>query len=190
MRRIALLLVPLLAGCASVTPRELHTYSLPYPAGDTYTCVQPGPGLFSHSGSQRYAVDFALPEGTPVLAARAGKVVSVKEDSDARGLTRSHAEQGNHVRVMHQDRTLASYLHLRYQGAVVEEGETVVRGQLIGYSGHTGWSLAPHLHFQVDGWDPDTGAWASLPVPFEEIQGDGRPRLLGRYTSHNRPDPR
>ena len=51
--------------------------------------------------------------------------------------------------VRHGDATLANYAHLKKDGAVVKVGDTIEAGDLIGYSGNTGFSSGPHLHFSV-----------------------------------------
>ena len=49
-----------------------------------------------------------------------------------------------------QTETFASYVHLRKNGSIVEVGDIVERGDFIGYSGNTGLSTGPHLHFSVN----------------------------------------
>lgn len=198
LRASFLLFVLLVAtGCVSVPPGTMDTtgaspsagvrrlYRLPFAVGTRHLCVQGGPGPFSHSGSQRYALDFRMPVGTPVLAARDGRVVGVKEDSDTGGASRAHAEEGNFVHVLHDDGTRAVYLHLKKGGAAVGIGQVVRRGQVIAFSGDTGWSAMPHLHFEVDARDPGTGRWASIPVAFADVEGDGVPQMLMIYESGN-----
>ena len=175
----------LLAGCASAPVPTYALYRLPYQAGASFLVVQPGPGWVSHKGSQRYAIDWAMPEGTPVLAARDGVVTGVKEDSNVGGTAESMAKHGNFVRVQHGDGTAATYLHLKQNGALVDVGQRVTTGQHIAYSGNTGWTSMPHLHFQVDRFDPSTGRWSSIPVAFQEVDGDGIPGFLAKPTSRN-----
>lgn len=187
MRRRATLFLSallMLTGCAS-GPAPEAKYRLPYRAGDRYLVVQPGPGPFSHEGTQSYAVDFAMPVGTPIVAARAGVVTAIKEDSNLRGATQDFARHGNYVRVRHDDGTQAHYLHLCQGGADVHVGQRVCTGQVIARSGHTGWSAMPHLHFQVDRFDAVRGVWTSIPIAFEDVAGDGVPGFLSLPTSAN-----
>jgi murein DD-endopeptidase MepM/ murein hydrolase activator NlpD len=93
-----------------------------------------GPRLFMHEG-----VDFAVPRGTPIHAAADGVV------KDAR----RNGGYGNYVRVEHDDGVATAYGHLSRFAPGLKPGRKVVRGQLLGYSGNTGRSTGPHLHFEV-----------------------------------------
>ncbi len=108
-------------------------------------------GSYSHSDEQnRYALDFGVPEGTPVLAARAGRVMQV-ESRFQQGGSRADSDgpRANFIRIVHDDGTMALYAHLRPRGAMVRMGQSVQAGQPIGRSGNTGFSTGPHLHFAV-----------------------------------------
>ena len=85
-----------------------------------------------------------MPRGSDVVAARGGTVVGVREDSARLG-----SGWNNYVRVEHEDGTVAHYVHLDTDGALVEPGEGVERGQVIARSGWTGRAMIPHLHFHV-----------------------------------------
>lgn len=108
-------------------------------------------GEFSHQDAEnRYALDFATPVGTPVLAARAGVVMQVQDGFHDHGL--DYARDGgraNLIRILHDDGSMALYAHLAEGGVLVRIGEHVDAGQRIGLSGNTGYSTAPHLHFAV-----------------------------------------
>jgi murein DD-endopeptidase MepM/ murein hydrolase activator NlpD len=108
-------------------------------------------GSFSHNDAQSsYAIDISVDEGTPVLAARDGVVMQVESDFDKAGLNREKfVERANVIRIVHDDGSMAVYAHLKLDGALVRPGQHVVAGQRIGYSGNTGFTTGPHLHFVV-----------------------------------------
>src|SRR5690606_25105510 len=93
----------------------------------------------------RYAIDIAMPEGTPIVAARAGVVVKIENSQSGRG----NNPAGNFVRIIHDDGTMGVYLHLMRGSVDVREGTRVEVGQQIARSGNTGNSTGPHLHFVV-----------------------------------------
>jgi murein DD-endopeptidase MepM/ murein hydrolase activator NlpD len=121
-------------------------YVLPFPVGKSYFCFQGFNSSFSHYGSFSYSVDFDMPIGTPVTAARAGVVVYVAEGFPD-GVLRAGSE--NVVIVRHEDGTCARYVHLTTNGALVEPEQAVKAGDPIGLSGNSGESNHPHLHFDV-----------------------------------------
>lgn len=127
-------------------PLEL---SLPFEKSRTYDVLQGPGGRFSHQGEQFYAVDFAMPEGTPVLAMRSGRVVQVIDKNTRGGPSSEMAVHSNLIRIEHADGTIAEYLHLAPHSARVREGERVARGAPIALSGSTGFVTEPHLHVRV-----------------------------------------
>lgn len=88
------------------------------------------------------AVDYGLPIGTPIYAAAAGTVIISKNSG-------YNAGYGNYVAIQHPNNTQTVYGH--FTQTVVEVGQSVKQGQLIGYSGNTGKSTGPHLHFEIRG---------------------------------------
>ena len=125
---------------------DTYIYALPFERGSSYEVVQGYGGLFTHQ--QIAALDFAMPEGTPVCAAREGTVYSYKDDSHEGGLLPGNKRKANYLIIRHDDGSFGCHWHLRQNGVVVKKGR-VSQGQLIGYSGSTGQVLKPHLHFSV-----------------------------------------
>jgi len=140
-------------------------YSLPYPSGQSMRVIQGFHGSFSHQGDDEFAIDFSHPEGTPVLCAREGTVVHVEERYSKGAPEQFYRNRVNVVRVQHSDGTIGEYDHFRPDGVAVEEGQSVRRGQLLGYSGHTGFASGPHLHFVVYG-AKDGHTRISYPIRF------------------------
>ncbi len=130
--------------------------------------VSQGPGgSTSHIGRQQYAIDYAVPIGTPVYAMRSGKVIAVRDVYPDTGGGPSNANNFNYVLVEHDGGYRSAYLHLK-QGfnnqTGLTLGSTVNAGQLIGYSGNSGWSTGPHLHVEVQ--RPGAGGSFGQTVPF------------------------
>ncbi|BET40036.1 MULTISPECIES: murein DD-endopeptidase MepM [Atlantibacter] len=82
-------------------------------------------------------VDFAMPQGTPVLAVGDGEVVVAKRSGAA----------GYYVAVRHGRTYTTRYMHLKK--LLVKPGQKVKRGDRIALSGNTGRSTGPHLHFEM-----------------------------------------
>lgn len=122
-------------------------YTLPYEKGRCFLLVQAYQSKLSHKGE--FALDFKMKKGTKICAARGGIVVEVKEDSKKGGLKEKYLPLGNHVIIRHDDGTYGNYWHLKYNGALVNVGDTIAQGQVIGLSGKTGYAAFPHLHFEV-----------------------------------------
>ncbi|MDQ3916789.1 MAG: peptidoglycan DD-metalloendopeptidase family protein [Actinomycetota bacterium] len=102
---------------------------------------------FKHyGGHQTPGIDFRIPSGTPIHAAGPGTVVGIEEDCKP-GDRWCSGRRGNYVQIAHPAGRHSRYLHLRPGGASVSLGQQVARGQVIGYSGNTGDSTGPHLHY-------------------------------------------
>ena len=104
----------------------------------------------AHQGNLINSLDFFVPFGTEIYAAAAGKVTKVRGDSNEGGPDVKYWYKGNYIEIEHKNGEFTWYEHLRFRGVVVSVGEVVKTGQLIGYSGSTGFSVTPHLHFQVN----------------------------------------
>ncbi len=147
-------------------PDPAVRYAFPFPPDPPRELIQGVDGRFSHQGPNRFAFDFALPPGTPVLAAREGTVIEVIDGFDEGGPSPRFRGRANTVLVAHADGTWAVYAHLA-RGIPVKVGDRVERGQEIGRSGRSGYVAAPHLHFAV--WARSSGEEkaATVPVRFE-----------------------
>jgi murein DD-endopeptidase MepM/ murein hydrolase activator NlpD len=131
---------------ANLRPQPLaYRYALPW-RGGPFRLSQGANGKYSHFTREgRYALDIAMPEGTPIVAARAGIVVKIENSQSGRGPNPS----GNYVRLLHDDGTMGVYLHLLQGSVLVGEGQRLEQGRLLARSGNTGNSTGPHLHFVV-----------------------------------------
>ena len=110
-----------------------------------------------------------MPIGTPILAARAGRIVHVADGYTEAGTSEEFLPAANAVTVLHDDGTFATYAHLD-PGAGVREGMHVLTGEPLGFSGNTGFSTGPHLHFSV--WKGAYDGQKTLNVRFY----DGKPQ--------------
>jgi murein DD-endopeptidase MepM/ murein hydrolase activator NlpD len=145
-------------------------YRLPFEEGQSYAVTQAHGGrLTSHNNRENlYAVDFAMPTGSAVVAARAGVVIDVALSHDEGGFDVRYLDKANTVAIVHDDGTVAEYAHLSSGPALIKPGQHVPAGTLLGYSGNTGYSSGPHLHFIVSKPTVTDGqvTRASVPVTF------------------------
>ena len=126
-------------------------------AGDGWTW--PIPGCYTITGGfgegrsyeSHGGTDIAASIGTPIYAANSGTVINSSNDcyhsSAGVGACNHGGGYGNHVWIQHDNGYQTIYGHMI--NTVVSTGEYVAKGQLIGYSGSTGWSTGPHLHFEL-----------------------------------------
>ncbi|CAG8869291.1 hypothetical protein PS627_03408 [Pseudomonas fluorescens] len=143
--------------------KQPHAFRYRYPwRGGPFRLSQGPLGGYSHFTREgRYAMDIAMPEGTPIIAARGGVVIKTENLQAGRGTHPS----GNFVRILHPDGTMGVYLHLLQGSVAVGEGQRVAQGELLARSGNTGRSSGPHLHFVVQ---RAVGlAMESIPYQFE-----------------------
>jgi murein DD-endopeptidase MepM/ murein hydrolase activator NlpD len=136
-------------GSNSAKHDDSYVYQLPYAPGNNFKVTQGYNGSFSHKDSNQYAIDWQMPEGTPVCAARGGVVVKIKDDSSVGSSSIKYDPYNNYVLIRHSDGTLGHYCHLQKGGVCVKPGEHVEVGQRIALSGNTGFSSGAHLHFSV-----------------------------------------
>ena len=141
-------------------------------------------GWYYSDGSLHRAVDLRAAVGTPVYAAEDGTVDWVQAWNGHS--TSGEQSYGNLVRVRHADynggKLQTLYAHLKE--SKVKYGQAVKEGELIGYSGNSGNSTGPHLHFEVrlSGTRRNPLNWLD-----DDFARAYRTVRLGEYTSVARP---
>lgn len=158
-------------GEPGVEHRPSQPYRLPYALSTAARVSQAYPVVKTHSDpSSQYAIDFAMPIGTDVFAAREGVVIEVASDFFEAGTDyETDGPRANIVRVLHDDGTMALYVHLNWNSIRVIPGQRVRRGEYLADSGNTGFSTGPHLHFVVQ--RNEGGALVAVPVEFGGASG-------------------
>ncbi len=159
-------------------------YSLPYEPGLAFLVGQGYLEAPTHEGL--YAIDWLMPEETPVLAARDGVVVEAVDAFAKSGLTEEMKDKANYIVIRHEDGSRSHYYHLARGGVKVKVGQAVKEGEVIALSGNTGYSATPHLHFFVDRLE--NGRAVSFPVlyksgndqPYEIVRGGKYPAPGGK----------
>ena len=155
-----------LVGDPDAQHRPTQPYRVPYAIASDYVVSQAYPDVVTHNTlDSRYAVDFAMPVGTDIFAARGGIVFDMVAGNFEGGTNANrHMSLANVVRILHDDGTYAIYAHLNWNSIRVRVGERVERGEYIADSGNTGFTSGPHLHFVVV---QNTGmSMRSVPVEF------------------------
>lgn len=125
-----------------------------------YTDLDPGPGRLDYmGGTHNYdghtGHDYTLhsfrdmDRGVPIRAAAPGVVTYLDDTSPYdRHCDFDWPDGGNWVWIAYGDGTYHEYLHMRRSSMTVKAGEAVVQGQMLGLVGSSGYSTAPHLHFE------------------------------------------
>jgi len=135
-------------GVSPPQPDPAYRYAFPFGGSQPRRLVQGVDGALTHNGIHRFAFDFDMPIGTPVLAARDGTVLRVTDGFGEGRFEPRYRDRSNTVFVLHSDGSIADYGHLS-AGIPVAEGARVEAGDLLGLSGNSGYTQGPHLHFSV-----------------------------------------
>jgi murein DD-endopeptidase MepM/ murein hydrolase activator NlpD len=147
------------------------TVEIPFGCGLAFPVSQTH-NIGSHVQNDTWAWDFRMPVGTPVVAATDGYVRMARGDSSSGGCDPSFAKDANYVVIDAPNGYETQYLH--FSRVVVHAGEKVHQGDLLGYSGETGWACGAHLHFKVA--RPTGSGWNNPSVP-ARLDGYGDPKL-------------
>jgi peptidoglycan DL-endopeptidase CwlO len=99
-----------------------------------------GPRTINGSYEYHPGIDIAVPEGTPIRAAADGTVLFTEPEASSGGY-------GNYTCIDHGGGLSTCYAH--QSSFAVSAGQAVAQGEIIGYSGCTGYCLGPHVHFEV-----------------------------------------
>lgn len=119
----------------------------------------------THQGRMKYAYDFGVPIGMPVYAMQGGRVIGVRDKYPDKGGRRRNAEKFNFIWLEHSNGVRSAYIHLQQnfkRKIPIRLNDWVRTGDLIGFSGNSGWSSAPHLHVEVHSIS-DSGFGQTLP---------------------------
>ena len=151
--------------------RPEQPYRLPYALSSAVRVSQAFPDTKTHADrASQHAVDFVMPIGTNVFAARDGIVIEVASDFFENGTNyQVDGPRANVVRVLHDDGTMGLYVHLNWNTIRVVPGQRVRRGEYVADSGNTGFSTGPHLHFVVQ--RNEGGALVAVPLEFGSPAG-------------------
>jgi murein DD-endopeptidase MepM/ murein hydrolase activator NlpD len=151
--------------------RPEQPYRLPYALSSAVRVSQAYPVVKTHGDpASQYAVDFVMPVGTDVFAARDGVVIEVASDFFESGTDYEvDGPRANVVRILHADGTMALYVHLNWNTIRVVPGQRVRRGEYLADSGNTGFTTGPHLHFVVQ--RNEGGALVAVPLEFAGPNG-------------------
>ncbi|MBN2141981.1 M23 family metallopeptidase [Candidatus Woesearchaeota archaeon] len=149
---------------------SINTYSIPLQMRMGIARYLPEPAPFHYTRNDLlFAIDFKIPVGTPVLSALGGIVEKVRDGFDEGKYDKKYLSKSNFIILKHDNDEYTKYVHL-HKGIPVKQGDLVFQGQLIGFSGLSGYADYPHLHFEVGRYNQQ-GYLFSVLARFEE---DGR----------------
>ena len=115
-----------------------------------------------------YAVDYAAPKGTPIVAAADGVVIFAGK----------RGGYGNLIEIRHENNLKTLYAHMNSFASGMKSGKKVKRGQLIGRVGSTGLSTGPHLHFGLYRNNVPINPLSSVKAVSKELQGKEKEKFM------------
>lgn len=147
--------------------KSKNTYILPFRKKDLIITRSDPRAHFAYA---KHAIDFVLPEGSEIIAAYEGKVIDLKVDSNEGGVDPKYDDNKylNYITLEHENGEYTQYCHLKHKSAFVKLEDRVKKGQKIALSGNTGFSSAPHLHFQVFKLNKTKIGWETIEPKFKE----------------------
>jgi len=178
----ALSVAPEAIDLSKYPPASRVLLRFPYAAGTSSIIGQGHNSFPTHSESMRYALDFLLDEGTPLLAVRGGRVVKVVQHFSEGAAEEAMRGKENYVKIEHDDGSCAVYMHITHNGSRVRAGQRVRAGDVVALNGSTGFSSTPHLHFQIN---VSSSSDESIPIFFGTADG---PIVLVEGMSYTAPE--
>lgn len=165
-------------GCDGVNYPEWRTskHILPWSVGESYTI-----GMSHCSGEthevglpDQFAIDILMDIGTTVTASRKGTIMFVEESGD------DYEELNNMVVLRDEDGYFLMYQHLTKNGALVEVGDFVEKGDPIGLSGASGQANYPYLHFVASAFGFWMPPYTSFPITFSNTSENPKSLIQGK----------
>ncbi|MFA6431920.1 MAG: M23 family metallopeptidase [Candidatus Margulisiibacteriota bacterium] len=148
---------------------DTYIYTLPFPAKKKFKISQGYYGTGSHFDDFTHSIDWEMPIGTPILAARDGTVMFVRDQYYKHSIDPIFKNYTNTITVVHNDGTMAEYSHIKKDSARVKVGDVVKVGDEIALSADVGYAVSPHLHFRIFRIVDET-KYESIPVRFKNLK--------------------
>lgn len=136
-------------GDYTLKPQEHYLYSFPLKTGKKTEVLQTHRQTSTHINPHQYAIDLDAKNNKQVYAAREGQVVLVYDTSTEYGSSMKYYKKANKIVIKHEDGTYANYAHLQANTAKVKVGDYVKKGDYLADVGLSGYTVYPHLHFEV-----------------------------------------
>lgn len=122
--------------------------------------------MAAYNGQGHRGMDFRASVGTKVRTALSGTITKINQSATY------GCQYGKWILIKHNNGLSTLYAHLSFISDKIKTGQSVITGDTIGYSGSTGYSLGPHLHFTVyvaeavsfREYECKSGATATIPV--------------------------
>ena len=143
-------------------------YHLPFSPDLHFRVTQGYDGKVSHKGDLSNSIDWTMPLKTPIYSARKGVIAEIMDGFEEGKFEKEYLDKANYIFVLHDDGTIGNYAHLSNGSVSLKVGDTVNTGDFLGLSGNSGYSSAPHLHFNV--FVPKDGnRYRTIPVKFKHF---------------------
>jgi len=141
-------------------------YSLPFSPDLHFRVTQGYDGKLSHNGDLTFSIDWTMPLKTPIYSARKGIIAEIVDGFGEGKFEKEYLDKANYIFVLHEDGTIGNYAHLHAGSINLKVGDIVNTGDFLGLSGNSGYSSAPHLHFNI--FVPNNGySYKTIPVKFK-----------------------